>query len=370
MKKLLFWAAFALLSTCAYAQVPSLSNATTIRVTKANVTWPTRLDSLLAFIGAAGGGTVTSVALTAPSSIFDVSGSPITSAGTLGLTLDNQAAGAVFAGPTSGGAAAPTFRALVASDIPTIAAGQVTGANLTAASSKVSVTGGTGAVLNAATVDIVPSNITITDLAGTLTVAKGGTGLTSVGGDATVLGSNGSANVYFTPTVTTTAAAIAYTRNGSDLELNLPNADASNRGTMSTGTQTLAGAKTFNSLLTGSAGIIGTATASVAALNASGVESGAQVSITTNTNIDYTHNFVGAAPASGAITATLPACNSTSNGWEYTVSLPSNASHSVTIDPNGSETFVDGDSTKIIYPGVSAFCKCRSSDSKWYFIAQ
>jgi hypothetical protein len=59
---------------------------------------------------------VTSVALTMPA-IFSVAGSPITSSGTLAVTLANETANTVWAGPTSGGAAAPTFRALVAADI-------------------------------------------------------------------------------------------------------------------------------------------------------------------------------------------------------------------------------------------------------------
>jgi len=68
-----------------------------------------------------GAGTVTSVALTVPSE-FSVSGSPVTTSGTLAVTKANQNANLVFAGPTSGSAAAPTFRALVAADIPTVPA--------------------------------------------------------------------------------------------------------------------------------------------------------------------------------------------------------------------------------------------------------
>lgn len=60
---------------------------------------------------------VRSVALALPSE-FTVSGSPVTSAGTLTGSWATQAANYVFAGPTSGGAATPTFRALVSSDIP------------------------------------------------------------------------------------------------------------------------------------------------------------------------------------------------------------------------------------------------------------
>lgn len=65
-------------------------------------------------------GAVTSVALSLPTSIFDVSGSPVTTTGTLTATLDTQSANHVWAGPISGAAATPTFRGLDAADIPTL----------------------------------------------------------------------------------------------------------------------------------------------------------------------------------------------------------------------------------------------------------
>jgi len=69
-------------------------------------------------------GTVTSVALADASSspIYSISGSPVTSSGTLTLTLSTQSANTVFAGPTTGAAAQPTFRALVSADIPSLSA--------------------------------------------------------------------------------------------------------------------------------------------------------------------------------------------------------------------------------------------------------
>ena len=66
-----------------------------------------------------GFGTVTSVGLSLPG-IFTVSGSPVTSSGTLSASLNTQSANYVFSGPASGSAAAPTFRALVAADIPSL----------------------------------------------------------------------------------------------------------------------------------------------------------------------------------------------------------------------------------------------------------
>ena len=80
---------------------------------------PTNNKTVISVTGGGGGGsgTVTSVALTAPS-FLTVTGSPVTTSGTLALALATQNANTVFAGPTTGSAAAPTFRALVTGDIP------------------------------------------------------------------------------------------------------------------------------------------------------------------------------------------------------------------------------------------------------------
>jgi len=72
-------------------------------------------------VTAGGTGTVTSVGLSLPS-IFSVTGSPVTTSGTLAATLATQAANLVFAGPSSGAAATPTFRALATADLPSIIA--------------------------------------------------------------------------------------------------------------------------------------------------------------------------------------------------------------------------------------------------------
>lgn len=73
-----------------------------------------------------GSGTVSSVALDMPPGVFDVSGSPVTSAGTIEVTFDDQAANSVFAGPSSGSPTTPAFRALVADDIPNLDASVIT----------------------------------------------------------------------------------------------------------------------------------------------------------------------------------------------------------------------------------------------------
>src|SRR5215472_11293321 len=118
MKK---WLLFLLLSSIARAQVSDVRVDGTGTVLNPLVNFPTvgvlKIGGVNVTTGGAGSGTVTSVALAAPSVLFTVSGSPVTTSGTLTLALVPVAQNAVFAGPTSG-SGTPTFRALVAGDIP------------------------------------------------------------------------------------------------------------------------------------------------------------------------------------------------------------------------------------------------------------
>lgn len=68
-------------------------------------------------LGGGGGGSLSSVELTMPA-VFTVDGSPLIADGTIAVTLATQLANKVWASPASGAAAAPTFRALVAGDLP------------------------------------------------------------------------------------------------------------------------------------------------------------------------------------------------------------------------------------------------------------
>ena len=98
--------------------------------------------SLITYIptSGAGSGTVTSVAMTVPSGLFTVVGTPITTSGTFVVGLVNQLANTVWAGPVSGAESVPTFRALVSDDIPNLNASKITSGTLSVAR------GGTGAV--------------------------------------------------------------------------------------------------------------------------------------------------------------------------------------------------------------------------------
>jgi len=97
--------------------------------------------------GGGGGGGVSSVGLSMPT-MFSVTNSPVTGAGTLTATWNSQAANSVLAGPASG-IGAPTFRGLVPADLPTtyVASVQVLGtSNVNIASPGASLDGYTVAV--------------------------------------------------------------------------------------------------------------------------------------------------------------------------------------------------------------------------------
>ena len=70
-------------------------------------------------------GTVTSVGISLPTSVF-TNGSAVTTSGNLSATFVNQTTNQVFAAP-SGSTGTPTFRALVAADIPTLTVAKISG---------------------------------------------------------------------------------------------------------------------------------------------------------------------------------------------------------------------------------------------------
>lgn len=139
---------------------------------------------------------VTSVALSDGSTtpIYTISGSPVTTTGTLTFSLNTQSANKVFAGPSSGSAAQPSFRSLVVADLPT----SIPNANL--ANSSVTVTAGTG--LSGGGSVSLGSSITLTN-AGVTSLATAGT----YAGALTLSGSTGA--VTITPNLFSTATTTA-----------------------------------------------------------------------------------------------------------------------------------------------------------------
>lgn len=88
-----------------------------IRSAKFNPIWLKWFIDVAAGLGVFGTGSVSSVGLSLPAE-FSVGGSPVTTTGTLAATWAAETHNFVFAGPTPSGSGTPTFRALVAADLP------------------------------------------------------------------------------------------------------------------------------------------------------------------------------------------------------------------------------------------------------------
>jgi hypothetical protein len=126
---------------------------------------------------------VSSVGLALPT-MFNITGSPVTSSGTLTATLASQTAGTVLAAPP-GAAGAPSFRTLVATDIPNLDATKITTGALGVAR------GGTGVTTTPTNGQLLIGNGT-GFAASTLTA---GSGITIINGAGTIsIGSTGLAN--------------------------------------------------------------------------------------------------------------------------------------------------------------------------------
>lgn len=196
----------------------------------------TKLDGV-ASGATANTGTVTSVGLSLPAE-FTVSNSPVTTSGTLTATKASQTANQVYAAP-NGSAGAPTFRALVAADVPTLNQNTTgTAANVTGTVAVAN--GGTGATTQQAALNALAggttsaqylrgtgTNITLSaiqasdvptlnqnttgnaaNVTGTVAIANGGTGATVAATALSNLGGAPLASPSFTGTpVAPTATA-------------------------------------------------------------------------------------------------------------------------------------------------------------------
>lgn len=253
------------------------------RIWQANVCYTTDgTGNVIPVMGPSGGtGTVTSVGLLLPSSVFSLSGTPVTTSGTLTGAFQTQAAHQAFMGPVGGSPATPGFRAFAASDIPNLPASIITSGqgSLTTSTTGVTVTGTNACLLNE-TVDVQTAS---GSQPGLLSAADwttfNGKQAGPLTGDATTSGSvitfatvnsnvGSFTNASFTvngkglvtaassgPAPVTTIGAIdgnTASANGLSISSNTlyaQSASSSNPGMVNTGTQTFAGTKTFSTPL-------------------------------------------------------------------------------------------------------------------------
>ena len=163
------------------------------------------IDALEISVAGAGLGTVTSVGLSLPN-IFTVSGSPVTTTGSLTAALATQSQNLIFASP-NGTSGQPTFRSILNADLPTVSIAkgglglttvatnnQVIASNGTGYEGR-TISVGTGLTLTQATGSIAfaldLASINLTSLGGVLTTSQGGTGVSAAPANGELLIGNG-----------------------------------------------------------------------------------------------------------------------------------------------------------------------------------
>lgn len=125
-----------------------------------------------------GSGTVTSVGLADNTGLFSITGSPVTTAGTLVLnTLNSQSANTFLAAP-NGSSGSPTFRIIAAADIPTLNQSTTgTASNITATSNATLTTLSVLSLPGSQVTGNISGNAA--NVSGTVAIPNGGTGQTS-----------------------------------------------------------------------------------------------------------------------------------------------------------------------------------------------
>lgn len=340
-------AAFLLLSFAASAQ---LMPSTTVRgVSK--IPMRTTGDDTLGYIDLAslrtyfvagtGTGSVTSVAVSVPTGL-SVSGSPITTSGTIAIT-SNMSAGYVSSGGVGGSLTS-------SATIPTTAlSGTITNAQL------------------AGSIDLA------TKVTGTLPVANGGSGAATLTG---YLKGNGTSAFTAASTVPTSdlsgtvsnaqLANSAITINGTSVSLggtrSITLQDATTAGATSSTATTFSGGLTSSGTTATSGGLTATNSGGVA-LTVSGSYVEGSASISSTTTLAATSNLVFADATSAAFTVTLPAA--TTAGRTIKIIRTNTNSNNLTITRAGSDT-IQGATSVVVTSPVTVTLRADGT-SKWYY---
>lgn len=263
------------------------SQSSPLSTAQVDANWSS-LEAVIATLGS-GTGSVTSVGITDSTNILVVGNSPITGSGNMSLSLASQSANRVFIAP-DGSSGTPTFRALLAADLPTVTVAKG-GTNSTTALSnnRVMISSG-GSIVESPTIDTTElgflngigglsagflkttgsaltssSAISLTaDVSGILPQANGGTGVAGSTSNGQLLIGNGTGFVLGTitagsgisitngigsitidniglPSLNTLTGAVSITtgNSGTDFNvatsapnvvLNIPDSSATNRG--------------------------------------------------------------------------------------------------------------------------------------------
>lgn len=326
MKKLFL---FFVLFTTAHAVIgQTIGGTERVRVIDGDTIWMPTVDQLAAYIGSVNStGTVTSVDIAVPTGLT-ATGGPITTAGVININ-NNMAAGFVKSQGVGSG-----FITVDSIDLSTFVTGVLDVPH-----------GGTG---NSS----FPANEIL------IGNGTGPIGTIPLGGANTLLGMNaaGTANEYKTVNVGTAGTDFNISNAAGSITFNLPDASPTARGAVNTVAQSFGGRKTFTE------GSIHDGSATVSAIEMNGALKAPLATVTTTATLNGTNYNVALNPTSGGFVVNLPAA-ATASGWVYAFAIVADGG-TVTIAPNGAETFSDGSAAKFL-TGKNAFLKIQSNGTSW-----
>ena len=282
------------------------------------LTWVTPTD----------GGTVTSVALSSASDAISVSGSPVTTSGTLEVTFNPAN---IDLTTLTGGTLGTTGQVLSVTGSGTVGwttpedGGTVTSVGLTSANNAISVSGSPVTTSGTLEVTFNPANVTLSSLGGSLGTAQGGTGLTAIGTAGQVLAVNSGATglTWSTPTSytlpTATSSVLGGVMVGSGLAISSGVLSTVNNGTV-TSVQV---AGDSNNIITFAGGPVTTSGTITATINQGNIHLGSLAG-----TLGVTQGGTGLTSLGSA--GQVLAVNSTANGLTWTTPTSGSGSGTVT----------------------------------------
>jgi hypothetical protein len=301
------------------------------------------------------GGTVTAVGLADSTGLFNITGSPVTTVGTLTLASFKSQSANMFLAAPNGSAGSPTFRLIAPADVPTLNQNTTgTASNITATTNSTLTT--LSALTTASSLSAVGTITSGMWQGSTIAISEGGTGQitassainalvpSQTGNTGKVLGTNGTVVSWVAPSGSGTVTSVGLS--DSTGIFNITGSPVTGSGTLTLASLQSQSANTFLAAPNGSAGtptfrtIVG---ADVPTLNQNTTGTASNITATTNSTLTTLSALsLPGAQVTGNISGTASNITATTNSTLTTLSALSLPGSQVTGNISGEAANVTG----------------------------